>query len=77
MTIAERPELDERLEHEIDPELQQELLEHPGEWVAITRSELIASSMDVAEVYRIAAERGVVSPIVYQVPKDEGTAYFF
>jgi hypothetical protein len=76
MTIAER-ELEQPLEHEIDPALQRELLKHPGEWVAVTRSELIASSTEVAEVFRLAAERGVASPIVFQVPRDDGTAYFF
>ena len=41
MAIAER-ELEQPLEHEIDPSVQDELLRHPGEWAALTRSEIIA-----------------------------------
>jgi len=75
MAVAER-DLEQPLEHEIDPQLQAELLKHPGKWVAITRSELLAVSADAAEAYRLARDKGFEAPILYRVP-DAATAYFF
>lgn len=75
MAIAER-ELEQPLEHEIDPKLQEELLKHPGKWVAITRSELLAVADLAEDAYRVAREKGVELPILYRVP-DAATAYFY
>ena len=75
MTVMER-DLEQPLEHEIDPKLQEELLKHPGKWVAITRSELLAVSEKAEDAYREAQGKGVAVPILYRVP-DTATTYFF
>jgi uncharacterized protein DUF5678 len=69
--------LEAPLENELDPELQRELLEHAGQWVAITRSRLVAFGDDAAAVLTKAKEEGVESPILYFVPKEEGTSYYY
>ena len=75
MTVAERPIIDEPLEHELDPEVQTALMAHAGEWVALTRSEIIAFGSDVRQVAQAAADAGVESPIIYRVPAEEATFY--
>lgn len=76
MTVAER-ELEQPLEHEIDPSIQTELLLHPGQWVALTRSEILAIGSSPVEVLEAARALGVESPILHRVPLDADTAYFF
>lgn len=75
MAIAER-ELEQPLEHEIDPSVQDELLRHPGEWAALTRSEVIAFGGSAEEVLDEAHRVGHEHPILYRVP-DTSTSYFF
>jgi hypothetical protein len=73
-SIVEQP-----LEHEIDPDVQKELLKHPGQWAAITRSTFIAAGDTVAEVLRSAVEAGYQPHqlILHRVPEDGGKTYFF
>lgn len=80
MTIAERPSTtgsEERLEFELDPELQAELDKHRGEWVALTRSQLVAFGPDLGMVLAAARQAGFEHPIVYRIPEDADVAYFF
>lgn len=78
LAVRDRDErLEQPLENEIDPELQQELLAHPGKWTAITRSRLLAVGSSPAVVLKAAREAGVDSPILYRVPADSRTTYFF
>lgn len=67
---------EEPLEHEISPEVQEQLLEHPGKWAAITPDRLIAVGETPLEVYEKAIAEGVESPILFQVPIDSQTVYF-
>lgn len=75
MAIADR-ELEQPLEHEIDPQIQTELLKYPGKWVAFTRSEIVAVADEAADAWEGARAKGVASPILYRVPEGV-TAYFF
>lgn len=80
MTVTDRPAevaREERLQYELDPELQKELQKHAGEWVAITRSTLIASGKDPSVVARKAREAGVDSPMMFRVPDHEAAAHYF
>ena len=75
-TLAEQ--LEDPLEHVLDPELQRELVKHPGKWAAVTRSEILAIGDSVAEVLRAAAESHPdLIPILHRVPEDDGTVYFY
>ena len=56
-------------------ELEQELLRHPGEWVAMTHERLLASGDNAVEVLAAARESGVETPILYKVP-EAGVSYF-
>ena len=77
MTLtAERPTSERPLEHEIDPDVQEQLLTHPGKWVALTRSEILAVADDPVVAYKAAQAKGVSSPILYQVP-EAGSSFFF
>lgn len=78
MTIADRPQVAEQpLEHEIDPAVQRALTDHAGLWVALTRSEIIAAGDDARTVLEQAHAAGVEDPILFRVPEDSDTAYFF
>jgi hypothetical protein len=68
--------LEQPLEHEIDPEVQKELLDHPGKWAAITRSRVIAIGDTALEVQQKAAKAGEKNPILYRVP-DGTRSHFF
>jgi hypothetical protein len=71
-------ELDrEEAQNVLDPELQQQLLEYQGRWVAITRTELLGAGDAPEEALRLAAERGVAAPILYFVPRDGDSRMFF
>jgi Family of unknown function (DUF5678) len=77
MTVAERPKsaLEAPLEHEIDPSVQDELMQHPGKWAALTRSRVIAVRDTAREAYDAAVAEGISSPIMYLVPVG-GESYF-
>jgi len=60
----------------ISRELEMELLGHPGEWVATTRTELVAHGDDSIAVLAEARAKGVESPIIYRVP-EPGVTYTF
>jgi hypothetical protein len=78
MAMAGRTtELEDRLEFEIDPALQKELLRHPGKWVTMTRHEVIAIGDTPQEVLTKARAEGHRSPILYQVPTPGEDVYFF
>lgn len=63
----------ERLEHEIDPHLEKELQKHPGKWVAMTHSEILAVGDSVQEVLEKAHAD---SPLLFRVPEGRHS-YFF
>ena len=67
---------EEPITHEIAPALEKELLDYPGKWVAITRSELISFGDDLEDVLAEARARGFESPIIWHVP-EPGTFYAF
>jgi hypothetical protein len=80
MTVAERPPVrpeEERLEFELDPALQDALRAHLGQWVAITRRELIAFGDDPNQVLADAQAQGVENPMIFRVPDDEAVAHYF
>lgn len=69
--------IDEPLELELDPEVQHELSQHRGKWVALTRSEVVAVGDSVAEVLKAAMDKGVPSPILMRVPNSEPSAFYY
>lgn len=75
MAMTERQE---RLEYELEPKLQRELLKHPGKWAAVTRSRLLAVGKTPKAALR-AAKRAHphASPILHHIPDTRHTAYFF
>ena len=74
MVIDERRE---DLVHEIEPQVQEQLLRHPGKWAALTRSEVIAIRETSTEALAAARELGVEAPILYQIPDIRaGYSYF-
>ena len=75
MVAAERTR-DEDSVYEIEPQLQQELLKHPGKWAAITRSKILAIGDDPRVVVASARKMGVAAPILYRIP-DASTLYFY
>lgn len=77
LTTERRGTLEPPLEHELDPGLQEQLASYRGRWVATTRSEVVAVGKSASEVLKAARAAGVDSPIVYRVPEDGRTAYFF
>lgn len=63
--------------HELTPELQKKLAGFAGEWVAVTPSRLLAHGHDAKRVLLEARRKGVTSPILFRVPDDEASFYFF
>jgi len=47
------------------------------DWVAITRSDLIAVGDSADDVIRKSADKGVSEPIVYFVPRDGNTGMYY
>jgi len=43
---------------------------YKGEWVALTRSGVIAHANDFDRVYSLARSKGVLNPLVFRVPLD-------
>ncbi len=70
------PVLD-RIEHEIDPRLQEKILEHEGKWVAFTRSEILVVGDSAAQVLKAARKQGVTAPAVVEVPKTRERHFYF
>jgi hypothetical protein len=66
----------ERVERELTKALQKELQNHPGKWVAMTRSKLIAVGDSMGEVQEKARSAGKPEATVYRVPESD-RAYFF
>lgn len=65
-----------RARHVIEPALQEELLKHPGKWVAMTRTKLIAVGDSPKEVIDAAEALGVRDTILHCVP-EPGVGWFF
>lgn len=63
--------------HELSPELQKKLAALSGQWVAVTPSRLLAHGHDPKLVLKEARRKGVSSPILFRVPEDEASFYFF
>lgn len=63
--------------HELTPELQRKLASLAGDWVAVTSSRLLAHGHDPKLVLKEARRKGVSTPILFRVPEDEASFYFF
>ncbi len=75
--VTEERTRDEDLVYEIEPDVQAELLKHPGKWVALTSTAIVAIRDSLDEAYTDARAAGVDEPIVYQVPDTRaGYSYF-
>jgi hypothetical protein len=74
MAIEELPAED--LVYEIEPEVQEDLLKHPGKWAALTRSALLAVADSPEDALARARKLGYQSPILYWIP-DRATSFFF
>ncbi len=79
MTLATRhcDERDDPLQHEIDPQLQKELLRHPGKWALITRSRLIAIASSPTDLMKAGEKVEARGVMLYRIPDDSNTAFFF
>lgn len=55
----------------------EELIKHPGKWVAMTRSRILAIRDTPAEAYAAGREAGVGVPILYQVPDTRARFSYF
>lgn len=63
--------------NEIEPNVQEELLRHPGRWVALTRSRVIVVCDSPTEAYDAARRAGIEVPTLYFVPDTRaGYSYF-
>lgn len=76
MATAVRDRNADKAEYVIRPELQEELLKHPGKWVAMDRARILAIADDPSAALAAARKAGHEHPTLYRVP-DKGTAYFF
>jgi hypothetical protein len=72
--------VDERTRDEIEgiaPDLQDELIKHPGKWAAITSTKILALEDNPMDAYRKAREQGIEEPILYHIPDNRaGFSYF-
>ena len=75
MAVDERPAND--LVCEIEPSVQEELIKHPGKWVAMTPPGFLAIRDTPAEAYAAGREAGVGVPILYQVPDTRARYSYF
>lgn len=76
MVVDERA-LHEDLIYEIEPDVQDELIKHPGKWAALTRTKLLAIADTSMEAFEAAHALGIESPILYLVPDNRaGYSYF-
>lgn len=67
----------DHLVYEIEPSVQEELIKHPGKWVAMTRSRILAIRDTPAEAFAAGREAGVGVPILYQVPDTRARYSYF
>lgn len=58
------------------PELEKELWNHPGKWVAIVDDEIIAEGETVVEVIKTARELGHSEPMLYKVPVPGASLFY-
>ena len=56
--------------------VEQELLEHPGEWAALTRRRIIAFGPDPKTVLAAAEAAGCKCPLLWYVPLRNMHFYF-
>ena len=75
MVVDERPR--EEVTDVLEPQLQDEILQYEGRWVAMTHTDLIAVGDSANDVAQQAAEAGVDDPIIYFVPRDGNASLFF
>jgi hypothetical protein len=76
LRIAEKGR-DETGESMITLALQRELFLHRGKWVAITKTRLVGLGDSSEEAFEAARQRGEARPMLYRVPPDDDTTYFF
>ena len=72
MQVEEEPQV----ESIFTLELERELWNHPGKWVAIVDQQILAVGDTLADVIAKAREAGHREPLIHRVP-DEDTTYFF
>jgi hypothetical protein len=70
------PSATEQVEYEVDPDLQERLLEHPGKWVAIAGNDIVAVGDSPTEVLAAAQKGGHRNATLYRVP-DSNRLFFF
>ena len=61
---------------ELEHDVQKELLKHPGKWVALTRSKILAVGDTADEALEAAHAAGHKDPGLYRVP-EKARSYFF
>jgi hypothetical protein len=61
--------------YDLDPKLWEQIMQHPGEWVVATETEVIAHGPDAQEILRIAGARGIEQPLLFNVPEDPGISF--
>ena len=66
----------EPAERVLSEALEEELMLHPGRWVAMTRDRIIALGDSATEVYEAAQAAGEAVPILYYVP-EAGIAQYY
>lgn len=71
-----RLEDDRQVESLFTPELERELWDHAGKWVAIVDQRVIAVADTLPALIRKARDVGHTEPLIHRVP-DKGTSYFF
>ena len=59
------------------PSVQEELNKHPGKWVAMTRSRILAIRDTSAEAYAAGRDAGDDVPILYLVPDTRARYTYF
>lgn len=75
--VTEERTGEEDLVYEIEPDVQAELLRHPGKWAALARTSVIAIRDNAAEAVSAARGLGIDDPILYLVPDTRlGYSYF-
>lgn len=67
---------DRQVESLFTPELERELWNYPGKWVAIVDQEIIAVADTLMGLIQKAREAGHTEPLIHKVPAKD-TNYFF
>jgi hypothetical protein len=60
---------------QLERELWNEMMRHPGKWIVATESRIIAIGDDAQEVLKIAGSQGVDEPLLFHVPEDPGISF--